>query len=177
MSIQSYSILTGVDPSAVGDLSTKRYADSGRRSLILRYIRSAAYTFSATAGTPTYPFLFDAASTAGGSWDVDGNYNTSTGLFTAPVNGAYIIEARIGANLNASGQSVTCSIYLNGASFTPNTAFYSGSGSSAFGCQTPALISMKANDTVGVSAAVSLASATVRNNVETHLAVALLGGY
>jgi hypothetical protein len=98
-------------PAAVnpGDMASKSYVDTaGSTRYAFRGVRTAALNSSGTAATSQI-VVFDQAPVNQGNC-----YNTTTGLYTCPVAGVYMVHGGLGWNLSASGQGFT-QIFKNGA--------------------------------------------------------------
>lgn len=79
--------------------------------------RNGAFTYSTEADIVFDTEIFDTSS----------SFNTSTGIFTAPVSGYYHVSANLGTSNIGDGQQVLLRIYANGSV----VALVAGSGSAA----------------------------------------------
>jgi hypothetical protein len=148
MSIQSYSYLNENVPAA-------------------RYYRAAAFTFPSVASTAVNPFIYD---TKVAGFDPGNNYNTSTGMYTCPIAGLYLVKAQISIGATATGQAINAQVYQNGVYqligniITPNASALIGQAMTVLACA--------AGDTINLAGQCNAASIPARANlVETNMLI------
>jgi hypothetical protein len=151
MSIQGYNVLSAPVPA-------------------VRAYRAAGFTFPATGGTAINPFIYD---TKVAGWDPGGNYSTTTGIYTCPIAGLYVVRASVSVG-GAVGQSVTLDWFQNGSVSFLVTNVTSIAAAMVTECS--GVLLAAAGDTFQVSAQTSVASAGGRPNAwETCMQIAWIG--
>lgn len=109
-----------------------------------------SYTLNNTMSTPTCANAFTSATIVKygtAIYDANTNYSTSTGLFTAPVAGKYIVKAQA---VTSTGSFTSLGIQKNGTSLL----FRSPVGAVSAAISYPhidAVVSMAANDTLAIN--------------------------
>jgi hypothetical protein len=161
---------------ALGDLwVAKNGVNSGawkraRDVINMRWNRGAGWTTPGTANTWAVLAMDTVV------FDVYSLYNSSSGLFTAPVAGIYSLFACIGFNTGATtGVQSGCAIWKNGAVARQTLITNGGSGYAE--PQAFLVDRLAAGDTIGSYQASSTASATTygRGVNETQISIAYLG--
>lgn len=151
------------DPINPQDLATKHYRDLVGLRASCRY-GLTAFTTSGTAMTnqqvPFNILVYDDASA----------YNTTTGLFTCPYPGVYMVTAQFGLN-PASGIQTNRYVIKNGTYVRTQ-----GLNSSGY-AEIPVFFTDRcvAGDTLAVAIAVNVASFVVRTGAETGLDIVRMG--
>ena len=83
-------------------------------------------------------------------FDPNNNFNTTTGLYTAPVSGFYLVTVHITTNVGNGATAKTINLIQNGSVLAP----YSSSQSCVTGVDgslhTTGIVQLSANDTIGV---------------------------
>jgi hypothetical protein len=163
MVLPGYVRQSGPDPVNPTDLATKNYVDTVVVKASCRY-GLTAWTTSATPMTaqivPFNILVYDDA----------GAYNTTTGLFTCPYPGIYMLAGQFGAN-PATGVQVNRYVYKNGAVVRTSAANTSGYN------EMPIVFTDRcvAGDTLGLALAVNVASFAIRTGGETGLDIVRIG--
>ena len=80
-------------------------------------------------------------------FDIGNNYNTSTGKFTAPVDGVYQFHARARTD-GANPSYLYIVLYLNGSVINESHDITNGMGTNQHTSQTTALVQLSAGDVV-----------------------------
>jgi C1q domain len=159
----SYYQIDSPDPINSQDLATKHYRDMVGLRASCRYGLSA-FTTSATAmtiQTIVFNILF---------YDDANAYNTTTGMFTCPYPGVYMVTAQYGLNITA-GVQVNRYVWKNGLAMALSGSNYGGYNETAIVWSDRCV----AGDALNVSLAVNQASVPLRTGTETGLDIVRMG--
>jgi hypothetical protein len=140
---------------------------SGNRSLPLNSCCTAELNTGLTNatgdGTFINPLIFDTDS--GNFFDQNGNYDTATGLFTAPMTGKYLVTARVTLNnLGAAHTDGIIRISRTGVTSYMINQFNPGAGRNSaneFTCAISGIIPLAATNTCSILIQVSGSTKTV----------------
>jgi C1q domain len=146
-----------------GALSIAPYGGSHHAAMVQR---TSAFTFPATAQT----WVIIPCNTV--TNDPEGLYNTTTGLYTCPVDGLYQAIYKVSIN-GAASSFVNSAVYKNGATVGA-LSNAQGSFSSTLLSTGAAFVPCVKGDTLALWGATSIASASARG-VDTQISIAYLG--
>ena len=135
----SGAVVAGIDSSATGTAIT---IDSSNRVLMPNQPAFQAHietVLSNTLGVKIFPIT---------SVNVGSHYSTSTGLFTAPVAGVYYFNLQLLDDITTNHADYTFKV--NGTSVVTRIRTAGGGNNVHVSSQMNALVSMQANDTIGV---------------------------
>jgi len=125
---------------------------TGSVSYFSRY-RAHAYRITTvqnvTAGTSPATIVFNSVASPG--YDTNGNFNTATGLYTAPISGYYLVAVNVGMTSGTNNSTRTVDLIKNGAVVTGFSASGSTFGGAAVqsAIHTTGIVQLNAGDTVG----------------------------
>ena len=165
---QSFKINTVNSASSTPSAGTNlaRLDTSGNLALPLNACCTAdlntGLTNATGDGTTISPLIFDVDS--GGFFDQNGNYNTTTGVFTANATGKYFVNCTVTLNNLAAGHTTgILQILLNGSAYFVNV-FNPGvgrTGSNEYAVAISGILPVAATGTITVSVQVSGSTKTV----------------
>lgn len=144
----------------------QRIDSAGNRTLPLNACCTADLTTGLTNatgdGTLINPIVFTADT--GSFFDQNGNYDTGTGLFTAPATGKYQISGRVTFNgLGSSHTSGTIVVAINGSTFAVNqfNPYAAGNAAGEYTATISMVIALTATNTCSIAGSVSGGTKTV----------------
>jgi hypothetical protein len=156
---------------ALGDgiILTRHIGDSEVSSeklaatIACRAHRAGAFTYSTEAD-----IVFDTE-----DFDLGGNFNTSTGRFTAPVTGYYHVNANLSSSNLGDAEQIILRICVNGVSVALATAVGSSAGSDPR-ISTADIVFLNAGEEIKATAT-SSASTDGNGASNTFIAIAFIG--
>jgi hypothetical protein len=144
----------------------------GSTIVSVRAYRVAAYTMPTTLTQ----FVFDTDTPANLSWDTQNAYNSSTGVFTAPVAGKYRVTCSYATNAGTAGVWLQAIIAKNGAQCTWGYSGPSGGAATYTTAQAIDTIDLAAGDTISTYIMASSAIGLLADARATFLTIDLLSG-
>jgi hypothetical protein len=135
----------------------------------MKYTNTAGTTINTSDTVLPYPTKL---------WDSHGSYNTGTGLFTAPVSGKYLVNAKFHtASLGlATTTPYGISLFKNGASYDV-ASFRGNGGTTVYLAMINQQVDLLAGETIGIYA--SAGAATTANTTAgfNTLSITRIGNY
>lgn len=132
-------------------------------------VKARAYRAAAFTSTMT-TVLFDTR-----SYDPLSGFNLSTGLYTCPQAGDYLVVGSVGGMSNAAGQYVVAAIQRNGTSVISGIPAFSAASGNVLTSQSEDIIPCNAGDTLGVTATIYSGLNGNAGSGNTFMTVRLLG--
>jgi hypothetical protein len=129
-----------------------------------RGYRLAGWTTAATAALP-----MDTV-----SWDTDAAYNTSTGVYTCPVAGKYLVSFQAPAQSVAAGNFVQGQLRQNGATKSRNQTYAQAASQNTYNLIVDTF-TCAAGDTLEAWVAGSTSMNGLVGELATHLAITWVG--
>jgi hypothetical protein len=109
-------------------------------------------------------------------WDTDSGYDTSTGTYTVPRAGRYMVDCQIQATASGNRQQIGIGIYHNGAVDADGISPFSGNSGDSLSIEVSDTLSCAAGDTVSFWAYANAAIAINPGSSNTYATVDLVGG-